>query len=555
MSLQMVPDDPARCCGREADGTQCICKRCSQTHLVDGRTLCTNCNHIESAHPELSRDPGSLIRQFQAAGKLGGTRKIAPAPLSPKATEEEADQETNSNLRKKKRKSGTDTEPPTRRVKAKVTKPQKEEAAKGEVVKLGHVVFPVSGTTGRPRCLTLKDDKPPNPIQLNRMCQYGIAVRSTPDRPLAINTGWETARCTKYFSTLFPELFLHLDRHSPKADPNAPSQVQKQQWLGVIKHRQSIALAADELPTGAQLAHHCKNHGHAAKDRILYIATKITVPFERYHDWEADSEEEEPEDEEMDFDMLDESDESPRKPVSKGKGKGKAPASEPPSVKKVISVKVEKPEDNLPSDMKKAAQIRTRLTSKTIKWNHIPYSSDNEKLDPIEVSDDEPDLPHPSTLSASLQTSEVSSSWTSPDFTSFAALNQSPSPDCEPPNIFEETAYDFTSLPPSPTPTGNISGTSSAWASTSSLASASSQVLVPPTSSENFSSSLFVPQAPAATASPSFPSSIGWMGTTSAVSNASAGSSSMTTAVGPSRPPALPRRGGKPKGLVNPWKR
>jgi hypothetical protein len=46
-------------------------------------------------------------------------------------------------------------------------------------------------------------------------------------------------------------------------------------------------------------------------------------------------------------------------------------------------------------DMKKAAQMRTRLATKTItrKIIHIPNSNDDERPEPIEVSDDEADFP------------------------------------------------------------------------------------------------------------------------------------------------------------------
>ncbi|KAJ7688574.1 hypothetical protein B0H17DRAFT_1135546 [Mycena rosella] len=96
MALQIVPDDPSRYIGREFDGTQCICKCCSQKTVFDGRTICNNCGHIESAHPELPAPPvaaGSLIRQYQDAGRLAST-PITSASSQLKATTEDTELET-----------------------------------------------------------------------------------------------------------------------------------------------------------------------------------------------------------------------------------------------------------------------------------------------------------------------------------------------------------------------------------------------------------------------------------------------------------------------------
>lgn len=111
--LTMFEFDPTMCRGKDADGSQCICMRCTETHIVDNRALCVSCGHIESGHPvpEPPRPKvGSFIRGFQDAGRLGIT------PGSVKTSRADAEAETNAGLRKK-RKSDTDTEPPSQPVK------------------------------------------------------------------------------------------------------------------------------------------------------------------------------------------------------------------------------------------------------------------------------------------------------------------------------------------------------------------------------------------------------------------------------------------------------
>lgn len=199
--------------------------------------------------------------------------------------------------------------------------------------------------------------------------------------------------------------------------------------------------------------------------------------------------------------------------------------------------------------------MRTRLDSKTIKKKriHIPNSSDDERpAEVIEVSDD--DLPDPSTLSASM-TATVSSTWTSPIFTSFD--NKSPSPENNFPNLFDDDSSNVYSFPPSPS-TGDVSVHSSGWASTSSLASTSSQIAPPPVVNPTTSFQSFTP-LPSANLSTSWASSssLPSLTSTSQLSNPSVvsqGSAGSSSAAGPARP-SFVKRGGKSKGLANPWKR
>ncbi|KAJ7490568.1 hypothetical protein FB451DRAFT_1165922 [Mycena latifolia] len=519
-----------RCLGLDDQGRPCICICCTKTHEDDaGRILCSNCGHIESAHPTPTPAPpapvASIIKEYRDLGRFGAGLSATSSSSNSKATQREAEAETNNGLKKRK-KSATDTEPAT---KGKSNKPEQKRS---------------KGSSGD---LTLTYTKAPSQTDINLLWKYKLAAMSTPDKPLSINTCWNTDRCDRFFRSLFPELFSHLDRHPPKADPTASQEVQQQQWLAVIKQKQAVALAQDQLPTGAELATYARRKGHSASERILFIATKIAVSADRYKDWNLDSDSDEPEEEEdSNYDMLD-SDDSPRKTAPVAKGKAKARALSP-----AFAVKLEKPDPVPQSDMKQAALMRTRLSTKSIKKKKfiIPNSSDDGQPEIIELSDEDSELPDPSTLVASLSPkSAISAAFTSPLFTSFA---KSPSPEDPFPDPFEDADL-F-----APSPTENISGPSSGWASTSSLVSSTSQAQSasdlpsffslmpppPPASSTPFaasSSSLLSSSLPSATST----------GETSSISLASNRSSGSSVA-GPFRPSVFLKRG---KGLTNPWKR
>ncbi|KAJ7790733.1 hypothetical protein B0H14DRAFT_3568862 [Mycena olivaceomarginata] len=251
----------------------------------------------------------------------------------------------------------------------------------------------------------------------------------------------------------------------------------------------------------------------------------------------------------MDFDMLDE-DTTPRKPSAKARGK--APARRSP-VKSAITVKVEKlaPELGLP-DMKKAAQMQTHLATKTItrKTVHIPNSSDDERPEPIEVSDDsdEPDFPPVATLSASFR--PPSPAFSNPTSPLFSSMDTSPSPSAEAPTVYN--SFDFHSLPPSPT------GNSSGWASTSSLVSTSSNAANDPSpfSFDNAASAFSLPFVPAASVGTSATawtsSSIPSTSISSTAPSWASSASVVPHSVAPPRATSLLRRKGK--ALVNPWK-
>ncbi|KAJ7742007.1 hypothetical protein DFH07DRAFT_50944 [Mycena maculata] len=401
---------------------------------------------------------------------------------------------------------------------------------------------------------------------MNNLRQHGLAVMATPSKPIVFYTGWSTERCNQFFADLMPDLFAYLKTHPHKAGPKVSKAVQEQQWLGVIKTNQSISLAAEELPTGADLNFISKRKGQKASEHILFIATKIRIPEERYRNWDllSDSDVPDAEDEEEDFDMLDEHSSSPPKPAPQSKGKGKAKALYTSPIK---GIKLERLVPEPLPDMKQAAKMRTRLGTNTIKWNkvQIPNSSDDEQPQPIEVSDDELELPDASTLASASKSeastlaasnahmSAISSALTSPLFTSF---DKSPSPEQDFSTSFDASEF---SVPPSPS--GDVSAHSSGWASTSSLVSSTSQPTAPPVSGPNL-----LPTS--AENAPSMTTSSGWASTSSlshvvpsATSTGGASSSSLasntgaepsSSAAGPSRP-SLFKRGGKSKGLVNPW--
>ncbi|KAJ7836439.1 hypothetical protein B0H14DRAFT_2589655 [Mycena olivaceomarginata] len=77
--------DPTLCCGRDANGNQCICMRAKETYIEEetSRVLCKNCDHIESAHPEPKPSIGAFVKGFsqdspQAIAKRQGEVKSEP---------------------------------------------------------------------------------------------------------------------------------------------------------------------------------------------------------------------------------------------------------------------------------------------------------------------------------------------------------------------------------------------------------------------------------------------------------------------------------------------
>ncbi|KAJ7701357.1 hypothetical protein B0H14DRAFT_2648412 [Mycena olivaceomarginata] len=226
-----------------------------------------NCGHIESEPPLAV---GSLIRQFRDAGKLGTVPEASTSSATAKATEAEAEAETNAGLKKRKK---TDSDPgPSKKSRSK----QDSDTPQGERVDVGHIVV-----LGKPGALALGRTKVPDAKEINTMIANKLAIASTPEQRLRINTAWPTCLCNKYFASLLPDLFNHISLHPPKSNPSDPEEIQQQR-----------------------------------------------VPATKFCDWDAETESEGPEEEEEDFDMLDDEGSSPAKPSPKPKGKGKAKATE-----------------------------------------------------------------------------------------------------------------------------------------------------------------------------------------------------------------------------------
>ncbi|KAJ7657082.1 hypothetical protein B0H17DRAFT_1263426 [Mycena rosella] len=407
--------DSTMCRGKDSDGTQCICIRCMETHEVEGKLVCKSCGHIESAHPALKSSVGNFIRNFRDAGKLSGSSSGSSSSVGNSSkgsvSIEEAEAETNAGLRKK-RSSKTDTEPPP----AKKQRSSKEKGKTRAVQKEGEHV------------------------------QYGKLVFL----PEGLLNG--DLRSTKAIE--------FLERQPYHGDPNDPPEVQKQTWLGVYKDGRELALAGDPLPTGVELADHCKQKGTSKADRVLFLASKIKIPEKRYQDWDASDTEPESEDLGSDIDTMPSEDivMTPRKPAKKLKIKEEI-GNNPMYAN--LSVKTE-PEDE--SDMRRAAKMRTRISSGVLKPKplFIPGTSEgpepepgagpsqNSEEDVVVVSSDDDDFPPPApTLAGTPPLSVIANAWKSP----LRILNPksptpAPSPAPEsPPNVDPPLFFDDFAAP------------------------------------------------------------------------------------------------------------
>ncbi|KAJ6592420.1 hypothetical protein B0H19DRAFT_1245297 [Mycena capillaripes] len=458
--------DPTCCRGKDPDGGQCICLRCTDPYLDDtGRRLCGSCGHIESAHPEPKSSVGSFIRGFRDAGKLGSSS------IPAKVSQEEAETEMSAGLRPKKRKSNlTDTEPPpkkTNKGKNKVTLPAKVvPEAKGDAVKFGKLVLIVGGVAPDG---TLRDSKVPDSEQMSKMREAKLVVLPTPTEPLVVNTAWSNKRTNKEIKRWLPEPMAYLEQQPYPGDPQLDSaDVKNQLWMGCTRKGKILTLAHDELPTGVELADHCKAPGRPISERVLFLASKVKIP-QRHWKWG------EPESEDLgsDIDTVPSEDiiMTPRKPADKKK----------------LKIKTEPGIDSEDeSDMRKAAKKRTRLSTGVLKHKplFVPGSSDGlEELEEgpsgstsggvVVVSDDDEPPPVP-TLASVLGLKSASPAP--------SVAHRSPSP-------FDFSAdFEFESFSPPPQDTpgeSSSAGSSTLPASTPSAshsaASTSAGVLFTPT--------------------------------------------------------------------------
>ncbi|KAJ7811403.1 hypothetical protein B0H14DRAFT_2606572 [Mycena olivaceomarginata] len=447
--------DPTLCRGLDANGNQCICMRAKDTYVDEhNRTRCTNCDHIESAHPEPKPSVTSFVKGFRDAAKLGSSSSIS-APV--KASHEEAEAETSAGLRPKKRKSDTSIDPPPKKpnksAKGKASIMGKVQKTEGELVKYNKAVFLPYGLSYDG---SLRKSKLPGTEEMQDMRAAGLVVFSSPTNPLTIDTAWSNAEANTEVARLFPKAMAFLARKTYIGNPNDPPEIKSQLWLAGIAHRQNITLAADALPTGVELANHCKILGRPISDRVLYIVSKVKIPQYRWKWDQSDSDE----DLGSEIDTVPSEDitMTPRKPAPQKKPKIKAEPGLNASTTE--------------SDMRKAAQMRTRLSTGTIKKKaiFIPASSEVEEepqagpsgstKEVVEVSDDE--VTFPSALGLWKSPLHIKSPSPAP---SLAPL----SPNQDPPSFYE----DFTIHSPPPLQESSLPVASSSSSSSTSAPSTS----------------------------------------------------------------------------------
>ncbi|KAJ6597749.1 hypothetical protein DFH09DRAFT_1399469 [Mycena vulgaris] len=426
--------DPTMCRGKDADGHQCICMRSTDTHVVEGKVLCKNCGHIESAHPEPKPSTSAFVRGFRDAAKLGST-----AGTSFKASKQEAEAETNQGLRKK-RKSDVDTEPPIVK-KSKATKPTPKK--EGEVVKYGKLVFLTPGIVDG----VLKEDAVPSAATLDLMGSAGLVVLSTPGKPLIMNTAWSCDRVNREIKKLLPDVIGYLEKKPYRGLPEDAPEIQKQLWMGLIRNKKHLSVALSDLPTGVELADRCKTRGVSTADRVLYLASKARVTQKRFQNWDTPPSDSESEDLGSDIDTVPSEDlvMTPRKPA--------------PKKKKINQETAVKLEDD--SDMKNAAKMRTRMSTGALKRGpslFIPTSGDDPEEDTgsagssaqdvVVVSDDDDEFPPAPTLPpVTPPLSVIANLWKSPlridnpKSPSPAPSPQPSSPDRDPPSFYDEFPF------------------------------------------------------------------------------------------------------------------
>ncbi|KAJ7912853.1 hypothetical protein B0H13DRAFT_2326912 [Mycena leptocephala] len=311
---------------------------------------------------------GAFVRGFRDAARLGSGSGTA------KASKEEAEAETSAGLRIKKRKSDTDTEPASKKAKG------KGKEIRGEKVKYGKLVFLTCGISNG----ALENPKIPSTHQLEAMRAAGLVRLTNPKKPLFIDTNWGNKEANAHVKELVADAITFLENQPYTGTPSDSLPVKKQLWMGCVKQGKSLIVAGDPLPTGVELADHCK--AAASKAKIA----------ERHWKWNASDSE----DLGSDVDPVPSEDRimTPRKPAPKKQ----------PKIKLEPSVSSEDE-----SDMRKAVKMRTRISTGTLKRKSlfIPGSSDgledpqdgpsgltNEEI--VIVSDDDDDPPLAPTLAS-----------------------------------------------------------------------------------------------------------------------------------------------------------
>lgn len=96
------------CGGTSSDGQPCPCRRCVPVTNLDENApvICRDCRHIESAHPavllpqlEAPTGVAAVMARYKGLAKVAGPRATSSTAL--KATQADAQAETNSGLKRK----------------------------------------------------------------------------------------------------------------------------------------------------------------------------------------------------------------------------------------------------------------------------------------------------------------------------------------------------------------------------------------------------------------------------------------------------------------------
>ncbi|KAJ6482653.1 hypothetical protein C8R45DRAFT_1099923 [Mycena sanguinolenta] len=398
--------DPTRCCATHVDGSQCICMRAKDTYIDEEikRTLCQSYSHIESAHPEPKPGAGAIIRGFRDAAKAGssssglsGSSSTSSSAIESSYTEAEAETSAGLRANMKKRKSDTDVEPLTKKSskgKAKAPKTEGQKVAFGKLVLL---------PCGLDSYGALLEPRVPLPAAMDHMRSAGLVVLDSPRNSLIINTSWDNKRVNAEIKRLLPQPIAFLERQPYSGSSGDSDEVKSQLWLGVIRQSKNLMVAADPLPTGVELADHCKALGRVASDRVLFLASKTKIPRKRW-DW-AESESE---DLGSDADTVpsEEIINTPRKAAPKKKFKVKRE----PGKFLILFCSLSNQSSGIDSDsdLRKAAKMRTRLSNGTIsRQNFLIPGSSNGIEEPVAgpsganvvlILSDDDDLPPASTL-------------------------------------------------------------------------------------------------------------------------------------------------------------
>ncbi|KAJ7024504.1 hypothetical protein C8F04DRAFT_1192320 [Mycena alexandri] len=471
--------DSSLCRGMDANGQQCICMRVDETYVDDNkRTLCRSCDHIASAHPQAPPSVTALVRGFRDAGKIAGPSSSSSVKAlnssSVKASLQDAEAETSTGLRTKKRKSDAVAALPVKKSKPSKGKAKEKSEPEGDLVKYGKaVLLPYGILDGE-----LRRSKIPTAAALQDLRKAGMVVLSSLTNPLAINTAWDHHEVDSEVHRLFGDPMTWLENH--RSDDNRRGSL----WRGAIAHKGNLTLGGDVEPTGVELIDYFKLPGRPIADRILYFACKTRIP-ERRWDWvQSDSD-----------DLGSEIDtvpsegivRTPPKPRPMFKGKGKA----------IVKVKIEAESDTEEPDMRKAAKARTRLATGALKKSEplfIPGSDDMEvevglsrsdRGDIVIVSDDDNDFPEVPPVPWKTTPEVIKSP--SP---SFAAL----SPNQDPPSFYDDFSF-FSPPPQEPDAASNVTSTPAATGPT---AGSSGSATGSSTSSSLFSST-FSPWIPTPT--------------------------------------------------------